>query len=135
VADLINSLIKHLRTDATIIGVTTAARIGFDLTPGGTLPQMAVVPISDTPGDVYVNAYRVSFLAESTPANRAQMETIRQRLRVLFHDKRGWALSTGTDAMNIIESVSAGGEGITKDTDDGPWQLQEFYIFTIGDSF
>lgn len=131
--DLITSLIKHCRADATLSGIY-GTRIDRDIIAGGTRPAMAIVPISESRRARHLTEWRVSFVSEcETPV---QCESTRQRLGEIFHEKWGATYSTGADAIRVESSMGAGGgEPAFQETADGPWQCQAFYLITITDVY
>jgi hypothetical protein len=127
--DIITSIIKHCRNDATLAGIFST-RIDRSITPGADLPSMAVVLISTTRGSNHITKCRVSFVVDASTF--VDCESTRQRLAQLFHDKAGATLS---DGQMIERSIGEDSDGIYQETDDGPWMYQEYYIFTLTDVY
>jgi hypothetical protein len=127
--DIITSIIKHCRNDSTLAGIF-GARIDRSIPAGETLPAMAVVLISTTRGSTHITNCRVSFVVDALSFTTC--EAVRQRLGQLYHDKAG---ATLTDGQMIERSMGADSDGIYRESDDGPWMYQEYYMFTLTDVY
>lgn len=132
-ADLVTSLIKHLRADATLLALVggVAARIDKDIAAGVVLPAIGIIeeepePISRSAADV-----RVLFIAKDDTGTRSDLVAIRARLQALFHDHWHETISSGADAILVVRSKQVPGEGIGKDEEDGAWLLKDVYQFLI----
>lgn len=132
--DVLLAALETLRTDAQTIAVVPATRILREIPPAAPLPSLAVVFISDDPQENIANTLRLVFVMDSAPTARQHCETIRQRLRSLFHNRRGYQLGVSPNTINIVKSYAGGTPGgIYQETEDQPWKFEQYYFFVIGD--
>lgn len=129
-ANLIDSLIAHLKADATVSGLC-AQRIGREIDPeqDGTGNVTPAIAISPTPtGDFIGQAAQnnlITFIGAAKTAS--DCETLSARLAVLFQDR--WHYYLAGNALLVIKSLHQPGPGVTRDAPDSFWQFSETYQF------
>jgi hypothetical protein len=128
-ADIVNSLIAHLRADAEI-AAQTAARIDQDLDPAWTLPALAVVLDEARPVGQGLLDCLVSLHIRT--ARRSAAVALAERLQALFQDKYHILIAGSTaDELLVVHSACSASGGIGKTADDGPWAVRDQYRFLI----
>lgn len=135
-AEITNTLIRHLRADTTIAPLCGGTRIDHEIgasasgSPSATYPAIAVVPGVAEQIHQAALSQPQDFLIQTV--NRADLITIQQRLRTLFQEKWHYTLASGTaDALLCIGSYAEpNGEPPAQPAGpDGPWEVRETYRF------
>lgn len=146
--DIVQSLKRHLRADATIqgyCGLPPKCRVDYELStaaPSETGPAGEPVPVYpqiviEEGEPLYEHrastTLPVTFIILADGKRRSDAIGIRARLRELFQEQAHLHIASGTaDSLLVIRSLEIpSGQGPQREEGIGPWVIRETYSFTI----